>query len=107
MTKRYGLVFKVEDQCWLSEYVNGTIEDASPLNDEKGAYTELNPREMVIVEIVHENDIDSGELVSIMDMRTVTIRCDNNPKKTVTDLVASGSLPELAETIFENEDFFD
>lgn len=104
MSKRYGLIFKIEDQCWLAEYVDGEVEDASPLSDEEGVYTELNPREMVLVEITHEKDTDGGEVVTIQDLRTITVRNDAEPEKTLVDLVMAGSLPELARSIFEGEE---
>lgn len=105
MLKRYGLIFKIENQCWLTEYFDGQIEDASPLSDDNEIYKELNPRELVLVEIFHEKSTDGGEIVSIQDLRTITVRNDNNPEKTVADLVLVGDLPELAKTIFEKEDF--
>lgn len=104
MTKRYGLVFKFNDDCWISEYIDGEIQEAYLLSDEEGVYDELNPREMAIVEIVHEKSAENGEVVSLADVRTITVRCDDEPENTVMDLIKAGALPELARAVFENED---
>lgn len=101
--KRYGLVFKIDDQCWLAEYIDGEIEDASPIDDHNGIYTELNPREMSLVDIVTEGDVEGGERVSLDDLKTITIKNDEDPELTLADLISSGGLPDLAKQIFEME----
>jgi hypothetical protein len=101
---RYGLVFKTDNQCWLSEYVDGTIKDASPLDDHNKIYEDLNPREMSLVEIFHEEDVNGGERVSLQDLKTITITNEEFPEKTIADLLESGGLPEIARSVFEGEE---
>jgi len=102
--KRYGLVFKVEDQCWLAEYRGGTVEDAYPIDDEEGVYTELNPREMVLVEVVSDGEVDGNERVILQDLKTITIENQNDPEKCIVDLIHDGAFPEVAQSIHEGEE---
>jgi hypothetical protein len=101
--ERYGLVFKIWDQCWLSEFINGTAEDASPIDDEEGAYEDLGPCEMSLVEIKSEGETDSIERVYLKDLKTITIEHDD-PEKSIVNLIEEGGFPELAKAIFEDED---
>ncbi len=102
--KRYGLVFKIEDQCWLAEYVDGSIEDASPIDDNDKVYEDLNPREMSLVSIASDGEVEGGERVSLQDLKTITIKCDEDPDRTIADFIESGNLPALAEEIFSGEE---
>lgn len=102
--KRYGLVFKIDDQCWLAEYYDGDIENASPIEDNEGVYAELNPREMSLVEIFADGITEEGEKVSLQDLRTITIKHENDPEATIGTLIESGGLPEVARSVFENEE---
>ena len=102
--KRYGLVFKINDQCWLAEYKDGAVEDAAPIDDEEGIYKELNPREMVLVEIANDSFTDEGEKVSLLDLKTVTVENEDDPEKSIVDLINSGAFPEVAESVFDGEE---
>jgi hypothetical protein len=104
MKKRYGLVFKIDDQCYLAEYQDGIVEDATGIDDNDGVYTDLNPREMSLVEIVGQGDVEDGERVSLQDLKTITIENEDDPEKTIVDLLHSGAFPEVAQSIFEGEE---
>lgn len=101
---RYGLVFKIDEQCWLAEYEgDGWVQDASPIEDEDGIYTDMNPREMSLVEIVTLGDVDGGESVSLQDMKTVTVKNEEDPEKTIVHILEEGMFPTLAQSIFHGE----
>ena len=102
--KRYGLVFKMDDQCYLAQYhEDGTMEDASPIEDDNGVYAELNPRELSLVDIEYDGETENGELLSLSDLKTVTIRNEESPDDTIEDLLVSGNFPALAEGIYREE----
>jgi hypothetical protein len=101
---RYGLVFKLEEQCWIAEYKkDGSVEDAAPIDDEEGIYAELNPREMSLVEIETLGDVDGGESVSLKDLKTITINNEDDPEKTLVEMFEDGMFPTLAMHVFREE----
>jgi hypothetical protein len=102
---RYGLVFKLGEQCYLAEYnPDGTVEDAAPIDDDDGVYADLNPREMSLVEIVRVGEVDEGEQVGLQDLKTITIQNDENPDDTIMEILENGDFPMVAENIFESEE---
>lgn len=101
--KRYGLVFKIDEECWLAEYVDEEIQDASVIDDHNGVYTDLNPKEMSLVCIETVEDVENGERVYLDDLKTITVQNKENSNLTVMDLVSSGDFSKLAKYIFESE----
>ena len=103
--KRYGLVFRINDQCYLAEYVEGVVQGAFPIRDSQNVYQEMNPREMSLVEIVSDGESEEGENISILDLKMLTITSEKggNPEGWIPQIIEDRLFTDLANSIFENE----
>lgn len=101
--KRYGLIFKLINRCWLAEYVDGSVQDASPIDDHDGVYSELALHEMSLVEITGDGSVDGGEQVTLQDIKTIRVRNDSDPDATIGDLIESQKFPKVAESVYQEE----
>ena len=92
MKKKHGLVFKMDGNVWLGEYINeGGIEDASPISDEEGVYKDFTDYDVSLVEIEFD-----GETVNLTDLQKFTIAgC------TVKVLLEIGDGPKLAKDLYK------
>lgn len=95
---KYGLVFRIHDNLFLSEYDDlGNIKDGEAIDDPKGIYASLTKNELSVVE-VHRYQQDVQHL---KDLITLTVT-NNDPTKTFLDLLREGTGPELATMIYNN-----
>lgn len=95
MTK-YGLVFRIHDEIFLSEYdESGNIQDGEVIDDLKGIYTSLTENQLSFVEVYqYQQDVQS-----LKDLKTITIANDDSTK-TLLNLLQDGGGPELAKMIY-------
>lgn len=98
---RYGLVYKINGECFLSKYdENGILQDGDNISDNDSIYQSLEDNQISLVEWSEENDI-----VNIMDLSTITLTNKDDPDEMacVLELMDEGFFPEFAETIWQEE----
>lgn len=105
MHKRYGLVVRINDQCWLGEYQGDSVTELSPFLDQEGVYSDLNPKEISLVEIESIGIIDNeDEEVTLKDLKVITVKNhETNKEQSIEDLINEGHLPEISKCIYEEE----
>jgi hypothetical protein len=98
MRKRYGLVCKISNVCFLAEYDDqGRIGTGYQITDPRGDYKDLTPNELSFVEIVMEPQED---VVYLRDLRKIDITHEDDPSKTVHDFIKTGGMVDLARTFY-------
>lgn len=88
----YGLVFKYDDEVWLSRYdASGITQNANPISDDKGIYDSLNDDQFALVEWSENDD----GLVWLHDLGSLTIN------EAIATIVETGDLGMVGGAIYE------